>query len=251
VAVAVIIIAGLIVGSFLNVCIVRIPLEESIVRPGSRCPKCHVAIAWYDNIPVLAYLWLAGRCRSCRESISLRYPLVEVLTAAAFVAVLNAGFEPRRLLLSLILTAAFIVITFIDIDYRIIPDVITLPTIAVAPAVALLIGHISFIESLTGIIAGGGGLWLIAWAYTLVRHQEGMGFGDVKLLAMIGGLQGWEAAVFSLLIGSMIGSLVGIALIVARRGRLDMEIPFGPFLVIAAFVHMLGGPQLIAWYFGG
>lgn len=248
-AVAVIVIAGLIVGSFLNVCIVRIPLEESIVRPGSHCRKCLAPLAWYDNIPLLSYVVLRGRCRSCRQSISPRYPFVEILTAATFVAVFNAGFEPRYLALSLLVTAAFIVITFIDIDHRIIPDVITLPTIAVAPAIAVLLGDITFIESLTGILVGGGGLWLIAWLYTLVRHQEGMGFGDVKLLAMIGGLQGWEAAVFSLVIGSLIGSVIGIALMVVRRGRLDMEIPFGPFLVIAAFVHMLGGPQLIAWYF--
>jgi len=250
VAVVVVIIAGLIVGSFLNVCIIRVPLEQSVVSPPSHCPKCQIPLAWYDNIPLLSYLWLRGRCRLCGEAISPKYPFVEALTAGAFVAVLSAGFEPMRLAVSLAITAVFIVITFIDIDHRIIPDVITLPTIAIAPAIALLLGHITFIESLTGIIIGGGGLWLIAWLYTLVRHQEGMGFGDVKLLAMIGGLLGWEAAVFSLVVGSIIGSVIGIVLIVARRGRLDMEIPFGPFLVIAAFIHMLDGPQILAWYFG-
>ncbi len=239
---------GLAVGSFLNVCIARIPHGQSVVRPPSHCPKCNTPIHWYDNIPVLSYLVLRGRCRSCDSGISLRYPAVELLTALCAVALYHAGFEPRQLVLYWTLAAAFIVITFIDVDHRIIPDLITLPSILVAPAVALVVGQISVMQSLIGILAGGGVLWGIAAVYQAVRKQEGMGLGDVKLLAMVGGYQGWEAALFSLIVGSLLGTLVGVGLMIGRGGRLDMEIPFGPFLVAGALLYIFGGPDLVAWY---
>ena len=139
-------------------------------------------------------------------------------------------------------------ITFIDIDHKIIPDVITLPSIIVAPAAAFLVGHVSMLDSLAGIVIGGGGLWAIAAGYEYLRKQEGMGFGDVKFLAMVGGYQGWEGALFTLIVGSLIGTVIGIGLMLARRGRLDMEIPFGPFLAAGSFLYLLGGPELITWY---
>jgi len=248
-AIGVAFLAGLIVGSFLNVCILRIPAEESIAFPGSRCPGCGHAIRWYDNFPVLSYLALGGRCRDCGRSISARYPIVELLTGLLFAAIWTHGFEPRVATLYSVLGAGYIVITFIDIDHKIIPDVITIPALWIAPAVAFVVGQLTFKSSLIGIAVGGGFLWAIAAGYELVRRQEGMGFGDVKLLAMVGAYQGWEAAVFALVVGSIIGTVVGLALMIARRGRLDMEIPFGPFLVAGALLHMFGGPRILAWYF--
>jgi leader peptidase (prepilin peptidase)/N-methyltransferase len=142
-----------------------------------------------------------------------------------------------------------IVITFIDIDHRIIPDVITLPSILVAPGVAFVIGHITVIDSLLGIVVGGGILWLVAEVYLRLRKQEGMGLGDVKMLAMAGGLLGWEASLFTLIVGCAIGAVFGLVTIVVRGGRLDMEIPFGPFLAAGCMIYMLSGPELLSWYF--
>ena len=245
---AFIIVAGLIIGSFLNVCIARIPEEESVVRPASHCPKCETPIRWYDNVPLLSYLLLRGRCRTCKERISVRYPLVELLTALSWVLLYRIGFEPRVFVLYAALAAVLIVVTFIDIDHRIIPDAITLPTILIAPATAFIIGHITIAQSLIGIVVGGGILWAIAEAYILIRKQEGMGLGDVKMLAMVGGLLGWEGAIFTLVIGSIIGTVFGLAAMIARGGRLDMEIPFGPFLAAACGLYMLGGPSILGWY---
>jgi leader peptidase (prepilin peptidase)/N-methyltransferase len=242
--------AGLIVGSFLNVCIVRIPQEGSVVSPSSHCPRCKASIRWYDNIPVLSWILLRGACRDCRETISARYPLVESLNALAWLVLYRVGLEPREFALYAVLASVLIVITFIDIDYRIIPDVITLPLILIAPAAAFIIGHISVIDSLIGIIVGGGLLWAIAEIYLRLRNQEGMGLGDVKMLAMIGGLLGWEGAMFTLVVGSIIGTVFGLIAMVARRGRLDMEIPFGPFLAGGCALYLLGGPDLIGWYLG-
>jgi len=248
--VAIAFLAGLIIGSFLNVCIHRIPAEESVVRPGSRCPHCGSAIRWHDNVPVLSYLALGGRCRDCSTRIPLRYPAVELLTGIAFGVIWSRGFAPPAATLYCVLAACYIVISFIDIDHKIIPDVITIPSLWVAPLVAVVVKQISLKESLLGIALGGGVLWAIAAGYEKLRKQEGMGFGDVKLLAMVGGFQGWQAALFSLIIGSILGTVVGLALMVARRGRLDMEIPFGPFIIAGAVLHLLGGPAIIHWYFG-
>ena len=270
--------AGLIVGSFSNVCIYRIPRGESVVQPGSYCPKCRTPVRWFDNVPVLSYVLLRGRCRSCREPIPIRYPVIEVLGALLFLAIYAAGFRPQVTLLYWALATAYLVISVIDIDYKIIPDAISLPSLLIAPAVAFVVGQLqpsgvhgveglfavvtggSFvghaprldqaIESLVGILVGGGLLWGIAAGYEFVRGQEGMGFGDVKLLAMIGGFQGWQAAVFALVVGSLLGTVVGLATMAVRGGKLDMEIPFGPFLAAGAVIHVLGGPSLIAWYFG-
>ncbi len=243
-----VIVAGLIAGSFLNVCIARIPEGQSVVLPPSHCPRCKAPIHWYDNIPLISYLVLGGRCRSCRGKISIRYPLVESTTAVLAWVLYVQGFEPRVLLLYTAITGALIVVTFIDIDHRIIPDMITIPSILIAPAVAFVLRNISVLDSLLGIVVGGGILWLIAEGYWLLRKQEGMGLGDVKLLAMVGGFFGWQGAMFTLLVGSVVGSFVGLAVMVARRGRLDMEIPFGPFLAAGAILYMLYGPRLIQWY---
>jgi leader peptidase (prepilin peptidase)/N-methyltransferase len=193
---------------------------------------------------------LRGHCRDCRAPIPLRYPLVEFLAALLVLALLHGGREPREALLLFALGSALIVVTFIDLDHRIIPDAITIPFIVIAPAAAFLVGHITVKESLAGALVGGGLLWAIARLYALVRKQEGMGLGDVKLLAMIGGLQGWQSALFTLGTASVSGAAVGLLVMAAKRGRLNMEIPFGPFLALGAVVYMFAGPALIAWYLG-
>ena len=242
-------ILGLVIGSFLNVCIARIPEEESVVTPASHCPRCKTPIRWYDNFPVASWLLLRGRCRSCKVPISARYPLVESLNALLWLALLQLGLEPRTFALYAFLASVLIVITFIDIDHRIIPDVITLPSILVAPGVAFVIGHITVVDSLIGIVTGGGILWLVAEVYLRLRKQEGMGLGDVKMLAMAGGLLGWQASLFALIVGCAIGAVFGVATIAIRGGRLDMEIPFGPFLAAGCMIYMLSGPDLLSWYF--
>ena len=249
-SIAIAIAAGLIIGSFLNVCIVRLPADESIVAPRSHCRSCKEPLAWYDNVPLLGWAALRGRCRHCSAPISLRYPLVEAVTAGLFAVLVTHGFPARELFLYLALVSALIVITFIDFDHFIIPDAITLPSILVAPAFAFAVGHVSVTDSALGIVVGGGILWSVAALYERIRKQEGMGFGDVKLLAMIGGFQGWVGALFALLVAAVLGSVVGVAVITARRGRLDSAIPFGPFLTGGSLVYLLWGPELIDWYFG-
>jgi len=239
---------GLVIGSFLNVCIVRLPYEESIVKPRSHCRSCEAPLAWYDNIPVVSFVLLRGHCRTCKEPISARYPLVEVLTAVLFALIVAHAAPAQQTVLNLVLGAALIVISFIDIDYFIIPDQITWPSILIAPAAAFVVGHISVRTSLLGILVGGGLLWAFAWSYEKLRGQEGMGLGDVKLLAMIGGLQGWQASLFSLMAGAVAGSVVGLGMMLLRGRRFDMEIPFGPFLAFGAILYMLAGPRLVHLY---
>lgn len=228
----------------------RPPEKQSLTNPArSQCMSCKQPIAWYDNIPVVSYILLSGECRSCSEPISPRYALVELLTATLFVLIAVRGFEPRMMALQFCLASALIVITFIDIDHLIIPDRISIPSILIAPAVAVVVGHITWIDSLIGIALGGGILWTIAASYEFLRKQEGMGFGDVKLLAMIGGLQGWAGAFFAMFAGATIGSLFGLFVLIRRRGQLDAVIPFGPFLAAGAMLYSLAGPELIDWYF--
>lgn len=236
---------GLIIGSFLNVCIVRLPEEESVVAPRSHCRACHTAVAWYDNIPVASYVVLGGKCRSCGAAFSARYAAVELVTGLLFGLVAQQGLGPGETVLQLAIVSAMVVITFIDIDHFLILDVITFPAIAVAPLLAYGVGHISVQDSLLGIVGGGGLLWAFAWTYEKVRHREGMGLGDVKLLAMIGGLLGWPAIFFSLFVASIIGSVYGLLAMLARSQRFSAEIPFGPFLASAALLYMFAGPRLI------
>jgi leader peptidase (prepilin peptidase)/N-methyltransferase len=247
---------GLVIGSFLNVCIHRLPSSQSIVHPRSRCPQCGRLIRAYDNIPVLSYLLLRGRCRDCGGRIPFRYPLVELLSGAfAAMAVARFGLGWQALLMYALI-AAFLVITFIDLDHRIIPDVITLPGIIIGLAasfVALVVkvnppGWISPAESFIGILAGGGSLFLVAWGYQLITKREGMGGGDIKLLAMIGAFIGWKGVLFTIFIASLTGTLAGMALIFRRGGDMKLAVPFGPFLAVGAIAYLFLGPELMAWY---
>ena len=240
---------GAVVGSFLNVCIYRIPAGKSIVSPPSSCPCCGQQIRWYQNIPIISYLILGGRCASCRQPISMRYPMVEVLIGVLFVLVFYYfGLNIETPVYWLFL-AALIVIFFIDLDHRIIPDVISLPGIVVGFLCSFLLPGISWIESLLGAFIGGGVLLLIAWSYELLTKREGMGGGDIKLLAMLGAFLGWKAVLPVVFLASLIGTLVGVPLLFLQKSDARLAIPFGPFLASAAFIYLLWGKVLIDWYF--
>jgi len=241
---------GAIIGSFLNVCIYRIPAGESIVHPPSRCPACGSGIRWYQNVPVLSYMLLGGKCASCRTRISPRYPLVEALTGVLFVLVFyHFGFQGATLVYWLF-AAALVTITFIDLDHQIIPDVISLPGIVVGFLCSFAVPWLSWTDSLLGILAGGGSLYLVAVGYELLTRKEGMGGGDIKLLAMIGAFLGWKAILPIVFISSFMGTLVGVPLMLIKKADGKLAIPFGPFLAAAALFYLLWGPALIRWYLG-
>jgi leader peptidase (prepilin peptidase)/N-methyltransferase len=241
---------GMALGSFLNVCIYRLPRSLSVVAPRSMCPSCGSNIAFYDNIPVISYLLLRGQCRNCGAKISFRYAAVELLSGLFAVAVYaRYGLSPEGFFLYG-LTAALLVVTFIDLDHQIIPDVITYPGIVIGFLMALIIGHISVMDSLIGIALGGGSLLLVAWGYHALTKREGMGGGDIKLLAMIGACLGWKAVIFTIFAGSATGAAVGVAFAIGRGGGRKLAIPFGPFLSLGALLFMFFGPQLINWYLG-
>ncbi len=241
-------IIGSIVGSFLNVCIYRIPAEKSIVSPPSSCPQCGHRIRWFQNIPIISYLFLGGKCASCKVKISLRYPAIEALTGLLFVLVLYFfGFSLATLVYWLFV-AMLVVITFIDLDHQIIPDVISLPGIAVGFVCSFLIPWLSWLDSLLGIIAGGGVLLSIAWLYALLAKRDGMGGGDIKLLGMLGAFLGWKAVFPIIFISSLVGSVVGIPLMLLQKKDSKFAIPFGPFLALAAMVYLFWGQQLVGWY---
>lgn len=267
---AVVFLVGLIIGSFLNVCIVRLPQEQSIVAPASRCPKCGASIRWYDNIPILSFLLLRGKCRSCGVPISWRYPLVELLNGLVYVwTVSEFGLNGEAIVL-MAFCSALLVITFIDLDHQIIPDVITLPGMALGLAVAPFVmmplveplpfglGRIvelgvyptALVNSLIGLLAGGLPLFAIGWIWEKVRKVEAMGGGDIKLMAMVGSLIGWKGALLTIMLGALAGSLVGMLLIMLRKHQADKVIPFGPFLAVGAFCSAFYGPDIVAWYLG-
>lgn len=239
---------GSVVGSFLNVCIYRLPREQSVAFPPSRCPGCGSGIRWYDNIPLLSYLLLRGRCRSCGSKISPQYPVVELINGLLTLFLfLKLGPSPTFLVLFLF-TSALVVITFIDLEHQIIPDVISLPGIAIGFAVSFFLPWLGWKSSLIGIVAGGGSLLVVAYGYELLTKKEGMGGGDIKLLAMMGAFLGWRAVPFILFASSLIGSAVGISLMVAQKKDSKLAIPFGPFLALGALLYIFYGRQVISWY---
>lgn len=239
---------GAVVGSFLNVCIYRLPRRESVVFPSSRCTGCGSRIRWYDNIPVISYLVLRGRCRSCAASISLQYPVVELINGLlTFFLFLKFGLSPTFGILFLFCSAS-VVITFIDLEHQIIPDVISLPGIIVGFAASFFLPWLGWQASLIGIVAGGGSLLLVAYGYELIAKKEGMGGGDIKLLAMMGAFLGWRAVLFILFASSLIGSIVGITLMLAQKKDSKLAIPFGPFLASGAILYIFFGRQIITWY---
>jgi leader peptidase (prepilin peptidase)/N-methyltransferase len=260
---------GLAIGSFLNVCISRIPLEQSVVSPRSRCPQCKKPIGSFDNIPVLSYIILGGRCRNCKKKISIRYPLIEALTATVSALIylkFDIGFEWAVYFL---FCAALIALAFIDADHRILPDVITLNGLWIGiaisfflwlpgPLIARLLQGVgvtapgprlvSIVSSVIGAAIGGGLLWGVREAYFRVRGVEGMGFGDVKMMAMVGAFVGTALTLFTILVGSVLGSVIGIVVMRFAGKDRDYELPFGTFLSLGAILAVLYGNELIRLY---
>lgn len=239
---------GAIFGSFANVVILRLPAGQSVVSPRSRCPKCEKAISWYDNIPILSWLALRGRCRTCSVSISWRYPLVEFLMAITFAGLyLYVGWS-WTLLEYLIFAFGLIVVTFIDFDHMILPDVFTLSGIVIGLLGSVLNPERDFWPALGGVLMGGGFLWAVAYLYWVFRKREGMGGGDIKLLGWIGAVLGWSSIPFVILCSSIVGSVVGVLMALRKDEGLASTIPFGPYLALAALVYIFGGDRLGEWY---
>ena len=260
---------GLVIGSFLNVCIFRLPLDMSIVTPRSRCPHCKHPISWYENVPILSYVFLRGRCRGCNNAISARYPSVEALSGAvSLLLYFKFGFSLEWVIF-LAFSAALIVLAFIDLDHRILPDPITLNGIWLgilasvylaqpSPLVSRLLRiagldslsprAVALVASVAGAAVGGGLLWAVAEAYLPLRGIEGMGMGDVKMMAMVGAFLGAPLALLTIMVGSLFGSVIGLALIRFSGKSREYELPFGTFLGLAGIVALLYGDALIRWY---
>lgn len=241
---------GAMVGSFLNVCIVRLPRGESIVRPRSRCPQCHTPIRWFDNIPVVSYVILGGRCRACRARISLRYPLVELVTAVAF-AVQGLAFSDQPIVLAsrLVFTALLIVLFGTDLETERLPNIVTRPGIAVGLAWSVW-GPPGVEDSVIGAALGAGVLLAIRWLWFWWKGVDGMGLGDVKMLAMIGAFLGWRHVWLVLFFASLAGAITGVSLALLRGRSLRSRLPFGTFLAPAAFAASVWGNALLSWYAG-
>lgn len=240
---------GAIFGSFANVVIYRLPKGESIAFPGSRCGSCGTPISWYNNVPILAWFWLRGKCAKCRAPYSFRYPLVEFVMAALFAAAgFSLGFQ-WTLVEALIFIFALVTASVIDIDHMILPDKFTLSGIVIGLVGAALNPERSFVDSLIGAAVGTGFLWAIAYLYFVFRKREGMGGGDIKLLGWIGAVLGWKAIPIVVLLSSVLGSVVGIALTFKTKGGMQKPIPFGPYLAGAALIYLLlDGSRWSDWY---
>ncbi|MCE5275144.1 MAG: prepilin peptidase [Syntrophaceae bacterium] len=241
---------GLFIGSFLNVCIHRIPVKESIMWPGSHCPRCGKAIKPWDNIPVVSYLILRGRCRSCSEPISLRYPVVELLSGLLAVSLLYRFGPGVGFIFYYLWACALLVITFIDLDHQIIPDRLSLGGIVVGLLAVPWLAVEGYKDALMGLALGGGLLLAIIYGYYLITKKQGMGGGDVKLLGMIGVFIGWQGVLFTVFMASLMGTCIGIPWVYFHKATLKAAIPFGPFLSLGAFIYVLWGSQMISWYFG-
>lgn len=240
---------GLCIGSFLNVCIHRMPRGESVNFPGSHCPSCGKAIRWHDNIPVVSYLLLGGKCRACRAPFSSRYMWVEILTGVIFAAH-GLFFDPGVLLaVRLVFAAILIALFFIDLEHQLLPDALTFPGIAVG-LIASLFVQPGWQASGLGAALGAGILLLIRWVWKRATGVDGMGLGDVKMLAMIGAVLGWQAVWLVLFFASLAGAITGVAIASAGRGSMKSKLPFGTFLAVAALFASLWGDRLIAWYVG-
>jgi leader peptidase (prepilin peptidase)/N-methyltransferase len=263
---------GAIIGSFLNVVIYRLPREQSIVFPNSACPSCRTPLRVYDNIPILSFMFLGGKCRACRKPISLRYPIVESLTAALFVAVTMHDGTSFVLPFDLAFVAALIALVFIDAEHMILPNAITYPGIIFAIITRVAVPYlaapsqlddlpglllrfpnspvwgVSLIGAAIGALLGGGSLWLMGFLWEKLRGVEAMGLGDVKMMFMVGAYLGWRLAILTIFIGVFSGSLAGIAVMFRRGRNLQMMLPFGIFLGLGAIASLLIGHRIVEWY---
>jgi leader peptidase (prepilin peptidase)/N-methyltransferase len=240
---------GLLIGSFLNVVVARVPRGLSIVRPASQCPGCGQSIRWYDNFPVLSYLFLKGKCRTCKEPISIRYPVIEILTSIMFIAVqLRLGISWHLLFRDWPFVAILLAITFIDLEHGIIPDVLSLGGLILGLATCWMVDTPGWLNSWLGAGIGFSAFYALAWIYYKISGRAGLGGGDIKLLAMLGAFVGPYGVLTTVLISSVFGSLVGIgwALATQKKGLMKMSIPYGPFLVLGALYYYLLGDTL--WF---
>lgn len=247
--IAILVLVGLAVGSFLNVCVHRLPRGQSLNSPPSRCPHCDYRLRWFDNIPVVSYAMLGGRCRKCGARISIRYPIVEIITMILFV-LHGAAFGWSALLVpKLVFACAMIVLFAIDLEHHLLPNAITLPGIVIG-LISSAVFPPGIVDALIGVLIGGGVLWLIGEAYFRYSGQEGMGGGDVKMLAMIGAFLGWKLVLVTLVLSSVIGSIIGLLVIAIRKGGLKYALPYGTFLALGALVASLAGEAIVNWYVG-
>jgi leader peptidase (prepilin peptidase)/N-methyltransferase len=240
---------GLIIGSFLNVCIYRLPRRESINWPPSHCTTCHHRLKWHENVPVVSWLVLRGRCRRCHARISVMYPLVELVTGGLFVAAyLIYGWTPM-LAVRLVFACAMVVLFAIDLRHHLLPNVITVPGVVVGFLLSLFLPP-GWKASIIGLVAGGGVLFAIAEGYYRLRGIEGLGMGDVKMLAMIGAFLGWKLMLVTLILASFAGSIIGVGIIALGRGGMKAALPFGTFLAVGALTAAVVGDPLVEWYTG-
>src|SRR4030095_3477135 len=242
-------VVGAVRGSFLNVCAYRLPLGESIVHPRSRCTSCGRTLTWFDNIPVCVWAVLGGRCRTCKQPVSWMYPAVEVVTALVFVITYLTYGLTLLSLVRVVFACALIVLFVTALHDKILPNVITLPGIVVGFVCSVFLPP-GWMSSLIGVAVGGGFLLAIAEAYYRIRGQEGLGMGDVKLLAMIGAFLGWKLVLLTLVFASFTGSLAGGVLIASGRGNMKYALPFGTFLAVGALFAATWGEPIADWYFG-
>ncbi len=240
---------GLCVGSFLNVCIYRLPRGTSLITPRSRCPGCEYELRWYDNIPVISYVALLGRCRRCGGRISPRYPIVELLTALVFLLHYWVFGATGLMVVRVLFACAMIVLFAIDLEHQLLPNAITLPGL-VAGLIFSLVFPPGVLDAALGALVGGGVLWAIGEAYYRLTGQEGMGGGDVKMLAMVGAFLGWKLVLVTLVVSSLAGSLLGVLMILFRRGNLKQALPYGTFLAVGALFASLYGESVVEWYAG-
>ena len=240
---------GLAVGSFLNVCIYRLPRRESLNWPASHCTSCERPLSWYENVPIVSWLLLRGRCRTCGAAISPIYPIVELITGAVFLAGYRLYGLTPLLAARLLFACAMIVLFAIDLRHRILPNVITVPGILVGIAFSLFLPP-GVRSSIIGLAVGGGVLYLVGEGYYRLRGVEGMGMGDVKMLAMIGAFLGWPLMLLTLVLASFAGSVIGVGMIVSRRGDMKAALPFGTFLAVGALTAAVAGDPLVNWYLG-
>lgn len=267
---ALVLILGLVIGSFLNVVIHRLPKRESVIAPGSRCPACGVPVKAYDNVPVLSYVLLGGRCRNCGARISPIYPTVELLVGLLYVSLFVKNGLTMGFLADVIFVSFIVPLVFIDLRHKILPNRITYPGLVVMLALRVLVPDppvlrstrwvfgmegwpewtVALAGAALGAAAGGGSLWLVREFYYRFRKVEGMGLGDVKMMLMVGAFLGWQLTLFTIFLGSVLGSIIGVLMIALRGGNMRMAIPFGVFLGPAAIIALYIGPAFIEWYVG-
>ena len=244
----VVFVLGMLFGSFANVCIYRLPQHLSLVFPGSQCPCCQETLRPWQNIPLLSYVLLGGRCATCKTAISPRYPLVELGNGLLYVWLYHHYHFSVQTMVFALLATALLIVSCIDIAHTIIPDAITLPGIVVGLSTSLWLTPVGIGNAVLGVFMGGGLFLLIAVLSVVILQREGMGGGDIKLIAMIGAFLGWHAVLVTIFLGAVLGALVGTVLMLLRHQGSKEPVPFGPFLAIGALLAMVWGDTILTWY---